>query len=361
MNSLSYAAAGVDVDSGDEASKKAYHNAKKTFASRKGLIGAPFALEGGFSGALDMGDFLLVQNDDGVGTKIEIAEKLNKFETLGQDLVAMVADDAICVGAEVISLTNTIDTPKVDPQVIEAMTEGLSEACQAESIVIPGGEIAELGQALNGMVWNATAVGVVKHKKFITGKQVEVGSSIVGLKGRVLRSNGLSLARKIAEVHLGKEWVQKPWKEGKTWGEILLTPSKIFHRLILDHVLGDFNSEASFNIQALAHITGGGIPGNLCRVLPEGLGASLPNLHKPHQALLDLQKLGDIEDAECYRTWHCGTAMMLVLPQEEAEKLCQVLNKADAEVEAQIIGTVTDTSSIELTSQFTDQKLTFPL
>ncbi len=359
---MDYKTAGVDIESGDKTSRAAYGNAKKTFASRAGKIGQTFEFEGGFSGALDMGDFLLVQNDDGVGTKMEIAERVGKFDTLGADLVAMVADDAICVGAEVVSLTNTVDTPKVDPDAIEKMTEGLAASCSEQKIVIPGGEIAELSSALNGMVWNATAVGIVKKDKFITGKKVEVGQKIVGLKGRVLRSNGISLARKICETNFGSDWHEVEWKEGITWGKILLTPSKIFHRLILDHILGDFESDRKFGISGLVHITGGGIPGNVPRIFPEkGLGAKFDNLHVPHDAVKDLQKLGNIDEAECYRTWHCGTAMMIICDESEAGKICEVLNSADSEVDAKVVGEITNTEKIEIISGFSGKSLDFSL
>ncbi len=359
---MDYKTAGVDIESGDKASRAAYGNAKKTFASRDGLIGQPFELEGGFSGALDMGDFLLVQNDDGVGTKMEIAERVGKFDTLGADLVAMVADDAICVGAEVISLTNTVDTPSVNSEAIEKMTAGLAQSCSEQKIVVPGGEIAELSTALNGMVWNATAVGVVKKDKFITGKNVKMGQKIVGLKGRVLRSNGISLARKICEKNFGSDWHKAEWKDGVSWGEILLTPSKVFHRLILEQVLGDFESDRKFDVAGLVHITGGGIPGNVPRIFPEaGLGAHFDNLHEPHEAIKDLRVLGNIEESECYRTWHCGTAMMIVCDDSEADKICEVLNLADSEVNAKVVGEVTNIGKIEIISQFSGKLLDFSL
>ncbi len=357
----SYASAGVDIEAGDTASKAAYQNAKSTFSSRKGLIGEPFALEGGFSGALDMGDYLLIQNDDGVGTKLEIAERTGMYETLGADLLCMVADDAICVGAETISITNTFDVPKVDPVAIKTLTTGLATACIKEKIVIPGGEIAELSNALNRMVWNATAVGVVKKEKFITGQNIQAGQSIIGLKGRVIRSNGTSLARKVCESAFGEKWHNEPFNKTQSWGEVLLTPSKIFHRLLLDTVLGDFESDRKFTVHGLAHITGGGVPGNLPRILPDGLGADLPNLHAPHEAVKELQVLGNLDEKECYRTWHCGTAMMLVCDEAESQAICQALNHVDPEVEAKVIGNITKTPTINLTSQFSGKKLEFDL
>jgi len=357
MSKIDYASSGVNIEKGDKASRAAYQNAKKTFSSRKGKIGEPFALEGGFSGALDFGDFLVVQNDDGVGTKSEIAERINKFDTIGEDLLCTVADDAICVGAEMISITNTADVPTVNPEILDQMTASLAKSCIEQQVVIPGGEIAELGNAVNKIVWNATAVGIVKKDKFITGKNIHVGQKIIGLKGRVLRSNGISLARKICEVSFGKDWHKEEWKDGITWGEILLTPCKIFHRLLLDNVLGDFAGERKFSVDGIVHITGGGIPGNVPRILPAGLGATFNNLHPPHQAIQDLQKLGNVDEEECYKTWHCGTAMLIF--SDQAEEICATLNKNDNEVQAQIVGEVTSNSKIEITSKFSGKQLLF--
>lgn len=359
MTKLDYAAAGVNIEKGDLASKAAYKNAKTTFASRKGRIGEPFELEGGFAGALDFGDFLVIQNDDGTGTKTEIAERVGKYDTIGEDLVAMVADDAICVGAEVVSLTNTFDVPSVDHNVLGTMTEGLAKCCAEQRIVIPGGEIAEVPGAATKIIWNATAVGVVKKDKFITGKDIEVGNKIIGLKGRVIRSNGTSLARKVCEQNFGSEWHNAEWKDGVSWGEILLTPSKVFHRLVLDNILGDFEGKRKFEVNGVCHITGGGIPGNVPRILPNGMGAHFDNLHTPHPAVVDLKKLGNIEEKECYKTWHCGTAMMLIVQEKDAQNICEILNSADNEVDAKVIGEVTDTQHIELISKFSDTLLTF--
>lgn len=358
---IDYQSAGVNINQGDQASRAAYTNAKKTFNSREGKIGTPFELDGGFAGALDMGDYLLIQNDDGVGTKMEIAERLEKFDTIGEDLVAMVADDAICVGAEVISISNTIDTPRVDQKMVQSMTQGLAKVCLNEKIIIPGGEIAELPGALQKTVWNATTVGIVKKERFITGKGIKAGDHIIGLKGRVLRSNGTSLARKICEVTFGEDWHTQEWKNGITWGEVLLTPSKIFHRLLLDTVLGDFESKRKFNIHGIVHITGGGIPGNVPRIFPKGqtLGATFAHLHAPHEALRDLQKLGKVTDEECYRTWHCGTAMMIICSPTDSEKICTALNQTDSEVDAQIVGEITSNNQITIQSKFSNKTLDF--
>ncbi len=357
---INYADSGVNIVKGDDASKRAYKNAKTTFSSRKGMIGEPFELEGGFSGALDFGDFLLVQNDDGVGTKSEIAERMNKYDTIGEDLLCTVADDAICVGAETVSITNTLDVPIVDPDVIEIMTASLANACSREKIVIPGGEIAEVGDACNKMVWNSTAVGVVKKDKFISGKDVKVGQKIIGLRGRVLRSNGISLARKICEVNFGDDWHNTEWKNGITWGGILLTPCKIFHRLVLENVIGGFDADRPFNVSGIVHITGGGIPGNVPRIFNDkSLGAKFDNLHEPHEAIAQLRTLGNVSEEECYKTWNCGTALMIFCNSEDAEEICKKLNSADSEIDAKIVGEVNDAQNIEIISKFTGSTLLF--
>ncbi len=360
---LDYKSAGVDIEAGDAASKMAYAHAKSTFPSREGMIGAPLISDGGFSGLINMGDFCLTQCCDTVGTKIVVAEKTGNFEGLGQDLLAMVADDAICAGAEVVSITNTFETNKVDAKAIDQMMAGLAKICQEQKIIIAGGEVAEVGNMTNGTSWGADAVGIVDPKKVINGNNIEPGMAIVGLKGRVLRCNGLSLARKICEMNFGEDWENTEWQNGVTWGDVLLTPSKVYQRLIVDAVLGGFGQEPKHDIQGIIHITGGGIPGNVPRIFPEGktFGAKFDSLHAPHQALKDLQELGKIEEAECYRTWHCGTAMMLVCAEAHAQALCQALNAQDSEVEAQVVGTITSTPKIEIQSGFSNQKINFPV
>ena len=358
---MDYKSSGVDIKKGDQASHTAYQHAKTTFPSRKGLIGQAVTDDGGFSGMIDIGNFYMSQCCDTVGTKITIAEKTQNFAGLGYDLLAMVADDAICNGSEVTSLTNTFETNKIKPKEIDAMMASLAKACQEQKIIITGGEIAEVGEMTNGTGWGASAVGIIKKEKIITNKTVAKGQAIIGLKGRVLRSNGISLARKICEKNFGKDWHKKEWQKGTTWGEILLTPSKIFHRLLLDNLLGNFDKPQKFKIHGIVHITGGGIPGNLPRIFQKqkNLGATLPDLHTPHQAIKDLAQLGKIKEAECYRTWHSGTAMMIIANQEDADKITKTLNQAAPETEAKIVGEITDTNKIQITSKFSGQNLEF--
>ena len=149
---VDYKKSGVDIQAGDKASKIAYNHAKSTFASRNGMIGEPVIDDGAFAGLFNMGNFYIVQCDDGVGTKMEIAERIGKFDTLGYDLLAMVVDDVVCMGAETISITNTLDTNKVDVAIIGDLMKGLAKACNEQKVVIPGGEIAEVGNVVNSNV-----------------------------------------------------------------------------------------------------------------------------------------------------------------------------------------------------------------
>jgi len=346
-----YKDSGVDIELGDRCSKLAYEAAKATFAGRKGMIGEPVTDGGGFTGMMDMGDFYLIQNDDGVGTKIEVAEKMRKFDTLGYDLIAMVADDGVCVGAEIFSVTNTLDTPSLDEEMVEGLMAGLKKAAMEQKIVVPGGELAELSDVLNGAVWNATAVGIVEKDKVITGADIQEGDTVLALKSDGIRSNGLSLARMILKEKFGDDWVSADYGDpstssGRTWGEVILTPSKIYHRAILN-LIGGYGQERKFNIKGIAHNTGGGIKGNLPRLLnKKRLGAELTDLPEPHEFMKKLQEMGNVSNEEAYRTWNMGVGMMMVIDSSDTDKILDALKKEG--VEAVVAGKVTSEPDIKL-------------
>jgi phosphoribosylformylglycinamidine cyclo-ligase len=320
-----YEEAGVNIHLGDECSKIAYNAAKETFSARAGMIGQPVVMEGGFAGAMDFGEFYLVQNDDGIGTKMVIARKMGKYDTMGQDLLAMVADDAICVGAEVVSISNTIDIEKVNRDVISQLVEGLKNACIEQKIVIPGGEIAELGEMVNGYIWNATAIGIVEKEKIITGENIQVGDKLIGLASDMLRSNGFTLVRHVLKKAFGEEWYNEPYGDGRTWGEVVLTPTLIYHNAVLE-MLGRYKKPAKVEIKALAHITGGGLPGNVCRIFKgKNMGADLGNLPEVPAPFKKLQELGNVSDEEAFKTWNMGIGLVMV--SNEFEKIREIAEK----------------------------------
>ena len=337
-----YKEAGVDIRMGDECSRIAYEAAKSTFPSRDGMIGRPVVQEGGFSGAMDFGDFYLVQNDDGIGTKMAVAIQTEKYETMGYDLVAMVADDAICVGAEVVSISNTIDVEKIDKSVISDLMKGLKEACKEQKIVVPGGEIAELGTMINGYVWNATAIGIVEKDKFITGQNIEPGDPIIGLYSDMFRSNGMTLVRHILSENLGQQWYNVEFENGTTWGEVVLTPTKIYHNAVLK-MIGRYKQPRLIDVKAIAHITGGGLPGNIIRIVKaKGLGAKLDNLPEPQKAMKKLQEIGNVSDEEAYKTWNMGIGMVIV--SKDIDKIIKIAGEHG--IKAQKIGEITNEPGI---------------
>ena len=343
-----YAEAGVNIELGDESSRIAYSAAKATFPVRKGMIGEPLIQDGGFAGALDMGDFYLVMGDDGVGTKMDVAIQADRFETLGEDLLAMVIDDAICVGAEVITMTNTIDANKVNPLQIGKMMEGLKNACIKQKVTIAGGEIAELGESVKDLIWNATALGIVEKEKLITTKKVQAGDQVIALKSNLLRSNGFSLVRYILKNHFGEKWHLEKFTDGRTWGEVVLTPSKLYHHAVLE-LIGRFKKARKVDVHGIAHITGGGIPGNINRILKANqLGVELTDLWAPQDPVLQLQKFGAVQDREAYQTWNMGNGMVLVVAPEDVAKTLEILTQND--IQAKVCGKVIPEPKIRFTS-----------
>lgn len=342
-----YKDSGVDIELGDNCSAIAYQAATNTFMGRKGMIGEPVLDKGGFAGSLDMGDYYLVQNDDGVGTKMEIAERINKYDSLGFDLIAMVADDAVCIGAETISVTNTLDVNVLDVEKVKSLMGGLETAALEQKIVIPGGEIGELGGVLNGYVWNATAVGIVEKDKLITGENMKEGDKLIGLRSAGFRSNGLSLVRHILKNSFGEQWAFEKYDNEMTWGQVTLTPSIIYSSAILE-MHGRYKEKAKVELKGIAHITGGGIPGNIVRILKKrGFGAKLDKLPRPHEMMLKLMELGKVSAEEAYKTWNMGVGMILV--SNDFDQIKEICDKRG--IVAEIIGELT-TGKTEILEKF---------
>lgn len=332
---ITYKQSGVDIETGDICSKAAYSLAKKTFKNRENYFGKASDLPGGFSGLIDMGDFYLAFNCDGVGSKIEVAEVMNKYDTLGFDLVAMVADDAVSIGAEPISLVNTIDIEKTDKKIIEELMKGLVKAAEKTDIIVSGGEIAEMPSKVKGALWSASLIGAVKKEKLLGKHKVRQGNKIVGLLTDNLRSNGFSLARKIMSQYFGAGWHNKMFSGEKTWGDALLAPSDIFSPFILK-LIGRFNEKPKINVNAIAHITGGGIYNNVKRVIPENLKADFDNLPEVPEIFKKLIELGNVSQDEAYRVWNMGIGMAIIT--DDADDVINTARKNN--IPAQVIGEI---------------------
>lgn len=341
-----YRDAGVDIAKGDSASKAAYSKASSTFKSRQGMIGAPLFEEDGYAGLLDMGEYYLIQTTDGTGTKIDLACEMGVYDTLGSDLLAMVTDDAVCTGAEVISVSNCIDVAKVDPVMIDCLLDGLASAASKQKIVIPAGEIAEVPGAVTRAVWSATAVGVLEKSKMLRPERIAPGDTVIALREHGPRSNGYSLIRKVLRDEFGEDWHKKIWEKGVTWGQAMLRPSIVYHAAILS-LTGRYGQERLVDVKAVSHITGGGIPSKFRRVLKKnGLGANLDTLWAPPPALLELMNIGSVTVVEAYHTWNMGNGMLVVVDPAHAELALTNLKKAG--VEAQIAGSITKDPIITL-------------
>ncbi len=306
---LTYRQSGVEVALGDACSKLATEASRRTLQNRHGRAGAvvPGSL-GGYSPTLAFGPQRIGVTSDGIGTKIELAERTASYHSLAFDLLAMVADDLIAAGIEPSNVANILDVDRLDASVVSQLMQGLEAAAAEAGVAIVGGEIAELGSRVGGygpgmhFNWTATALGVPLPG---FGGQVSAGDTLVAVASDGLRSNGFSLARAILSRVHGEHWHETLW-QGKSWGAWLLTPSRIYCRhLVAAH-------EAGIQLKAVAHITGGGLPSKLRRILPSGCGAVLDELFPPQDWVLALQRLGGVADAEAYRCWNMGNGLCVV-------------------------------------------------
>jgi len=335
-----YKDSGVDIKKGDLSSSNAGKICNKTIKSRSGLpmCHGPFkaSLKNNFSEVLGFGKYFITHNSDGVGSKIKVAEITNKYDTLGYDLLAMVADDAICVGAETVYLSNIIDIDQVAPHITDELLGGLSKACCENKVIITGGEIAELPDIINGISWNASSIGMVDKDKIITTENVKPDDVIIGLRSNGFRSNGYTLARYILEKEYGKRWYLAKFKD-ETWGDVLLRPSFVYSSIILD-VIGRCEEDTKVPINGIAHITGGGLS-NLKRAL-NGYGCHLVTPLYPHPFMYEIMSIGDVSYKEAYLTWNMGTGMMLILDPKYVEQFLDLIKYKS--VYGNIIGKVTE-------------------
>jgi len=341
---------GLDIDLGNLCSKDAFGWAKKTFSNRTNKAGAAaLKVDGVFSNMLLFGDQRIGIASDGIGTKIELAERTGIYDTLGFDLVAMVADDLATAGFEPTNISNIIDVNRLDRDTINGLMKGLSEACDFCGMSISGGEIAELGSRIGGygegmhFNWCSTAIGTLPEEleKPFDGTAVQAGHKVIALKGHGFRSNGFSLIRRIMVASFGEEWHKEAYNDDKTWGEVLLTPSLIFTPVITKMI------KSGIKLSGVAHITGGGIIDNFQRVLKaNGLGANLDNLFEPLEVMQRLMDLGNVNAEDAYLYWNMGNGMLVVAEESQVE---QVLATAAAlNYEAQVAGTITEDRKITL-------------
>ena len=331
---VTYADAGVDVSAADRSKHRIKMLARKTF--NKHVLSEI----GGFGGlfALDLEKFpnpVLVSSADGVGTKLKVAFELNIHHTVGQDLVNHCVNDIAVQGATPLFFLDYLATGKLDGAIVETIVQGLSDACKANGCALIGGETAQMpGFYADGEYDLAgTIIGAVSRDRIITGDTIQVGDVLIGLPSNGLHTNGYSLARKLLfEVAgYGADHYVNELKD-KTGAALMRT-----HRSYLAIIRKLHQADL---VAGMAHITGGGITGNLPRILPRGTAAVVDLAGWPIPPLFEhLQHLGSVEQDEMYRTFNMGIGLICVVPAEKVKKAKAVLNRANER--HHIIGRIT--------------------
>jgi phosphoribosylformylglycinamidine cyclo-ligase len=306
---LTYRAAGVDIDAGDEAVQRIGPLARRTY--RPEVLGDIGAFAGFFRVPRRYREPVFVAGTDGVGTKLKIAFLAGRHDTVGIDLVAMSVNDVLVHGAEPLIFLDYIGIGRLDPAVVEGIVRGVAAGCREAGCALIGGETAELPDLYAPGEYDLAgfAVGVAERRKLIDGRAVRPGDAILGLASTGLHSNGYSLARKVVFERLGLKPTDRVPELGQSIGEALLTPTRIYVRPVLALL------RAGVSVHAMAHITGGGLTGNLPRVLPRGCRAVLRRGAWPIAPIFDfLQRGGRIDEAEMFRVFNMGIGFVLILP-----------------------------------------------
>lgn len=322
--SISYRDAGVDIDAGNTLVERIKPIVKETF--RPGVITGL----GGFGALFELPldrykQPILVSGTDGVGTKLKLALELKRHDTIGIDLVAMCVNDIVVTGAEPLFFLDYYATGKLDVDVAVDVVKGIAKGCALSGAALTGGETAEMPGMYSKDDYDLAGfcVGIVEKSRIIEAGRVKAGDVLIGMASSGPHSNGYSLVRKVLEV--AKADLKQPFA-GTTLGDALLAPTRIYVKPLLElHNLID--------IHALAHITGGGLPENLPRVLPEGVEAVIDaNSWERPEVFNWLQRNGNIEESEMLRTFNCGVGMVLCVAEQDADLALETLSNAGEQV-----------------------------
>jgi phosphoribosylformylglycinamidine cyclo-ligase len=316
----SYKDAGVDIDAGDELVERI-----KPFAAAT-RIAEVLGDVGGFAGLCRVPEGIeepvLVSGTDGVGTKLKVAFSTGVHDTIGFDLVGMCVNDVLTCGARPLFFLDYFATGRLDVRVAEQVVRGIAAACKESGCALLGGETAELPGMYSPGEYDLAgfSVGVVARKRLIDGTRVRQGDSVIALPSSGLHSNGYSLARHVISEIMKVGMNDRPAQlSGKTVGEALLTPTRLYARSIQALMA------APVDVHAMSHITGAGLPGNLPRVLPEGCGVRLDATWS-RPAIFDwLAHGGNIEDGEMRRTFNMGIGFVVVVPASDVAQSMDVL------------------------------------
>ncbi len=322
---FTYEKAGVSIDKASKAHQIIGDLIKRTYQNRKGKFGEVFGEYGHYAGLIDIGnDLCLALHVDGVGTKVLISQLMNKYDTVGIDLVAMHANDIICMGAEPVALEDYLAVEEADPELIAELMKGIVAGAEIAQMAVIGGETATIPDIIKGEVkgkgydLSAMSVGVVKKSDIITGEKIQPNDIIIGLESSGIHSNGLTFARK-ALFDIGKLTIEGNLPNCKIKvGEELLRPTKIYSREILEII-------QSTEVHGLAHITGGAFS-KLNRLNFSKIGFNLTNLPEPPLIFKAIQSIANVSDYELYRTFNMGIGFCIITAESnysDIKKICQ--------------------------------------
>ena len=337
----SYEKAGVNLEAGYEVVRRIKQHVAST--ARKGSMGGIGSFGGMFDlSALGIREPVLVSGTDGVGTKLKIAFAMDKHDTIGIDAVAMCVNDVLAQGAEPLFFLDYVALGHNVPAKVEAIVAGAAEGCRQAGCALVGGETAEMpGMYADGEYDIAGyTTGVVEKSKLIDGSKVAVGDILVGIAGSGVHSNGFSLVRKIVS-DAGLQYTDSiPEFGGRTLGEVLLTPTKIYVKQVLDVI-------RHCDVHGVAHITGGGFDENIPRVLRDGQGLSIQEgTWEILPVFRMLEKWGGIPHREMFNIFNMGIGMVLVLDEKEAPEAIRILESHGER--ASVIGRVTNQPGVEI-------------
>jgi len=335
---VSYEQSGVSIDAGEAMAERIYSHVAGTFGPRV------IELKGGFAGLfrLDYDEKLFKKNyknpvlvacTDGVGSKVQLAAETKKFDTVGIDLVAMSVNDMLVLGAEPLFFLDYLGVHKLKPKEVAEMVKGVAAGCRLADCALIGGETAEMPDTYRAGDFDMAgfAVGVVERKRIINGENVRRGDVVLALPSSGLHSNGYSLVRSICFKQAGMKMTDIVDElDGKTLGDILLEPTRIYVRPIVK-LLSQYKVKKV--VHAMSHITGGGLVGNIPRVLPGNCDAILSKSKWPrHKIFSFLQKQGPVEEDEMFRVFNMGIGYVLITAEDFADSITKKLSRYGQQV-----------------------------
>ena len=322
-NKIDYKSAGVDIDAGNEAVDRIKDGVKSTFTSNV-LTGL-----GSFGSLYDLKPILenynhpvMVQSIDGVGTKTIIARKLEKFDTIGIDLLSAAANDILVMGARPLTFLDYIANDKLKPEIVEEIVSGVVKACKETGVSLVGGETAEMPDTYLPGEHDLVGIitGVVEKEKIITGENIKPGDVVLGLPSNGLHTNGYSFARKLFFEIGGYDVNDMIPELDKSVGLTLLEP----HINYTNHVFSVL--DIGIDLKGIAHITGGGLVENIPRILPNGVGVNLKKESWPSLPVFDvMQSIGDVDENEMFRAFNMGIGMVFIVDSTDVNSVKDAL------------------------------------